>query len=177
VAFLDSNHERLLHLMPTALANVLALGASNGLAKAIQFGATAAAAAAVWFAFKHTPPTYHPSTFSPTLGGRDGWGAPGRTAVLATASILASPYAFLYDTTLVAAAMAFIVGEYWTTLSTMEVLVLGAAALLPAGMFVNLIPPISAAVYGLLLALILLRCRGAAAFRASGRAVYRAVPV
>jgi hypothetical protein len=88
-------------------------------------------------------------------------------AVLATASILASPYAFLYDMTLVAAAVAFIVAEYWTALSTIEVLVLGVAALLPAGMFLNIIPPLGAAVHGLLLVLILLRCRGAG-FRASG---------
>jgi hypothetical protein len=162
--------------MPTALANMLALGASNRIAEAIQFAATAAAAVAVWFAFRQAPPTYYPSTFSPTLRGGNGWGAAGGAAVLATASILASPYAFHYDTTLVAAAVAFIVAEYWTTLSIMEVLVLGAATLLPAGMCLNIIPPISAAVHGLLLALILLRCRGGAAFRASGGAVDRAVP-
>jgi hypothetical protein len=172
VAIVDSERGRLLSFMPTALANALALGASDRVAEGIQFATTAAAAAAVWFAFKRALPAYSPSTLSPALGIGDGLGAAGerRVAALATASILASPYAFVYDMTLVAAAVAFIVAEYWTTLSALEVLVLGVAALLPAGMLMGTVPPVSAAVHGLLLALILLRCRRAP-FRASGAAV------
>jgi hypothetical protein len=166
VAIVDSYRAILLHLMPTALANVLALGASDRVAEGIQFAATAAAAAAVWFAFKRAPR----ATSSP----ENDWGAAGegRVAVLATASILASPYAFVYDMTLVAAAVSCIVAEYWTTLSATEVLVLGVATLLPVGMWLEIVPPLSAAVHGLLLALILLRCRRTA-FRASGGAVDR----
>jgi hypothetical protein len=58
-------------------------------------------------------------------------------AVLAAASMLASPHAFVYDMTLVTAAVSavsYIVAEFWTTLSAMEVLVLGVAVLLPASM-------------------------------------------
>jgi hypothetical protein len=156
LAYLDVHRAIVLPLMPTVLANALSLGASDRLAEAIQFVATAAAAAAVWFAFRRAPDC--PSPHSPALGAKYDWGP---AAVLATASLVASPYAFIYDMTLVAAAVACIVAEYWTTLSAMEVLVLGVAALLPAGMLVHAIPPLSAAVHGLLLTLILLRRRGA----------------
>jgi hypothetical protein len=155
VAYLDLHRAAVLPLMPTALANALVFGASDRLAQGIQFAATAASAAAVWFAFRDAP-----SSFS-APGASHGWGTAGRAAVLATASILASPYAFVYDMTLVAAAVAFIVAEYWSTLSVVEVFVLGVAALLPAGMLMHVIPPVSAAVHGLLLALILLRYRAA----------------
>jgi hypothetical protein len=173
VAIVDSRRPRVLYSMPTAFANMLALGASDRLAEAIQFAATAAAIASVWFAFKRAPAARYSSTFSPAFGQGNGQGAADRTAVLATASILASPYAFFYDMTLVAAAVALIVAEYWTTLSAVEVLVLGVAALLPACMMLDTIPPISATVHGFLLALILLRCRRAA-YR-SGRGVDRLV--
>jgi hypothetical protein len=172
MALVDSYRANLLHLMPTALANALAIGASDRLAGGIQFAVTGAAGAAVWLAFKRAPRAG--SIFSP----ENDWGAAGqgRVAVLATASILASPYAFVYDTTLVAAAVSCIVAEYWTTLSAVEVLVLGVAALLPAGMLLlDTVPPLSAAVHGLLLALILLRCRRTA-FQASGGAVDRLAP-
>jgi hypothetical protein len=177
VAFLDSDRTHFLPLMPTALANVLALGGSDRLAEGIQFAATAAAATAVWFAFKRAAKAYHPSTISPAPRGGNDWAAgEGRAAVLATASILASPYAFVYDLTLVAAAVVFVVAEYWTTLSAMEMLVLGVAVLVPANSLLpHIVPPVSAAVLGLLLALILLRCRRAA-FRASGLAVDRLAP-
>jgi hypothetical protein len=161
VAIVDANRERLLPLMPTALANALALGASDRLAGAIQFVATAAAAAVVWFAFKRAPPAYP-------------GGTAGRTAVLATASILAAPYAFVYDMTLVAAAVAIVVAEYGATLSAIETLALGLAALLPAFMLLDTIP-LGAAVHGLLLALILRRCRRAD-LRASGPGVDRVAP-
>jgi uncharacterized membrane protein YagU involved in acid resistance len=88
---------------------------------------------------------------------------------LATASILAAPYAFVYDMTLVAAVVAIVVAEYWTTLSALEALTLGAAALLPAFMLLDTIP-LGAAAHGLLLALILRRCRRAD-FPASGPGV------
>jgi hypothetical protein len=152
----------LLSLMPTVLANLLALGASDRFAETIQFGVTVAAAAAVWFAFRRPNPNDCPSPPSSGPERKYGWGTAGKAAVLATASILASPYAFVYDMTLVAAAVALIVDEYWTTLSAMEVLVLGVAALLPAGMLLHAIPPVSSAWLGLLLAVILLRCRRAA---------------
>jgi hypothetical protein len=154
VSILDQHRADLLPLMPTVLTNALALGASDRLAGAMQFAATAAAAAAVWFAFKQ------PASRGPAA--KYGWGSAGKAAVLATASLLASPYAFAYDMTLVAAAVALIVGEYWTTLSAAEVLVLGVASLLPAGILLHAMPPLSAAWLGLLLALVVLRCRRAA---------------
>lgn len=140
MAIVDSERARLLPLIPTALANALAIGASERLAAAVQVTAMAAAAAAIWFAF------------------RRGAGAPA-AAALAVASVLAAPYAFVYDLTLVAAAVALIAAEYWSTLSALEVLVLGAAVLLPAGMFLNAVPPVAAAAHGALLTLILLRVR------------------
>jgi hypothetical protein len=138
IAIVDSERARLLPLIPTALANALALGASERLALAVQVAAMAAAAAATWFAF------------------RRGVAGPA-AAALAVATVLAAPYAFLYDLTLVAAAVALIAAEYWSTLSALEVLVLGAAVLLPAGMRLHAVPPVAAAVHGALLVLILLR--------------------
>jgi hypothetical protein len=160
VAIVDSSRAGLLPLMPTVLANALALGASDRLAQGIQVAATAASAAAVWFAFRR-------AATAPRGGGR--------AAVLATASILAAPYAFIYDMTLVAAAVALIVAEYWTTLSTTEVLVIGVTTLLPALMLAHVLSSFSAALLGLLLALMLLHCRRAA-FRASSDAAEHFIP-
>ena len=174
VAFLDSWRAHILPIMPTPLANAHLLGASDRFAEAIQFAATAAAAGAVWFAFRRPRPDRSPSSFFPALVAGNGFQAASRAAILATASILASPYAFIYDMTLVAAAVALIVAEFWTALSAMEVLVLGVAVLLPAGMLLDTIPPLTAAVHGLLLALILLHCHRVA-LRASDGAVERLV--
>jgi alpha-1,2-mannosyltransferase len=154
MAIVDAERVRLLHLMPTALANALLLGASERLAVAVQVGVMAAAAAAVWFAFRPArPPDSSPHARQ------------GRAAALAVASVLAAPYAFLYDLTLVAAAVSLIASAYWSTLSALEVLILGAAVLLPAGMFLDAVPPLAAAVHGVLLVLILLRLRGAEGMR------------
>jgi hypothetical protein len=79
---------------------------------------------------------------------------------LAVASILATPYAFFYDLTLVSAAVALVAVDYGTALSRAEVLVLVAAWLLPLGMGLDILPPVSAAIIGLFLAVILRRLVG-----------------
>ena len=154
LAIMDSRRGDLLHLMPTALANALSLGASDRVAGAIQFAASAAAAAAVWYAFRSARPAGSSSASSSEVGG-----SADRAAVLATASILASPYAFLYDTPLVAAAVAIVVSESWISLSAIELLALGLATLLPIGQLMDAVPPVGAVALGLLLAVILLRLR------------------
>lgn len=160
-----SLRDKMIPLMPTPMANALDLGAGHGLATAIQL--TAIAAAAVWYAFSSARPAL-PSTAD--IGG----GAADRAAVLATASILATPYALIYDTTLVGAAVAIVVAETWVTLSVVEALVLALAALMPVGRMLGMAPPVGAAAHGLLLALILLRLRRAAA-QASGQGAGRLV--
>lgn len=158
LAILNADRARLLHFMPTVFANMVALGASDRLAETVQFVVTATAAAAVWLAFRRAPATLPHKAFL----RRDGKGDTDRAAVLAVAAVLASPYALVYDLPLVGASIALVVAEYGPTLSVLELLTLGAAALLPAGMALDLIPPISATGVGLLLGLILLRCRGGA---------------
>jgi Glycosyltransferase family 87 len=131
---------RLLRLMPTALSNALAFGASEGLAATIQTAVTAVAAAGVWFAFRR---------------GRGN--APA--AALAVASVLASPYVFVYDLTLVAAAIAVIAIDAASTLRLAEVLVLTTAFFFPAGIFLNLVPPVATLVHLATFAVILLHLR------------------
>ena len=82
------------------------------------------------------------------------------------ASVLASPYAFVYDLTLVAAAVALIATDAASTLGAAEVLVLAAAFLLPAGIFLNLVPPVATLVHLATFAVILLHLRPIAHDRA-----------
>jgi alpha-1,2-mannosyltransferase len=146
----SSERAHLLHLMPTALSDALALGASDRLATIIQGAVTIAAAAGVWYAFRR--------------GLRR-----SAAAVLALASVLASPYAFIYDLTLVGAAIALIATERNTVLSAVEVLVLAVAMLLPVGMFLNAIPPMATVVHGAVFGMILLRLSRLAPVPASER--------
>lgn len=87
VAIVNAQRPRLLHLMPTALSNALELGASDQLAWGVQGAAMVGAAIAVWLVFRRD------------ITNR-------AAAFLAVASMLASPYAFVYDLTLVGAAIA-----------------------------------------------------------------------
>jgi alpha-1,2-mannosyltransferase len=141
VALLDANRASLVQNMPTALANAFALGAGEHLAQIVQAAATVAAAAAVWIAFRGRP--------VPPAGN-------GRGAVLAVAAVLAAPYAFVYDLTLVAAAVALFAGER-PMLSAGEVLVLAAAIMVPELMSVTATIPVAAAAHASFLALVLLR--------------------
>ena len=75
------------------------------------------------------------------------------------AAVLATPYAFIYDLTLVAAAATLFAAEYYKVLSAMEVLILTIAILLPIGMFLNVAPPVATLVLGAVLGVILLRLR------------------
>jgi hypothetical protein len=136
-----AQHLLLLHKMPTVLSNALALGSGLRFAVAMQAVVTVAVAAAVWMTFRHKPRL-------------------SSAGVLAVASILATPYAFSYDLTLVSAAVALVAVDYGTALSRAEVLVLTAAWLLPLGMALDILPPVSTVVLGIFLALILRRLLG-----------------
>ena len=146
LSIVDLYRGHLVQITPTPFANALALGAPARLALAIQLAVTSIAAAGVWFAFREA-------------GARGGNGsaraADDRAAVLATASILASPYAFAHDLPLAGAAVALFVSQRWKTLSTWEALALGAASLMPALQLLSLTPPLGAVGNGLLLALLL----------------------
>ncbi|HLY58120.1 MAG TPA: glycosyltransferase family 87 protein [Stellaceae bacterium] len=139
-AILYEERARLYHMMPTALSNAMALGAGDRVAYAVQGAVVLAAAVGVWFAFR-----------------RDR----GRLAVaaLAVGSVLASPYAFLYDLTLVGAAIALLSTDPRVKLSVPEIAALVAALLLPAGMLFNVVPPIATVVNGAVFGIILFHIR------------------
>jgi Glycosyltransferase family 87 len=145
-AIVYEQRARLLHLMPTALSDALALGASAGVAMVIQVAVAILAVAGVWFAFRRVPGKLS-------------------VAALAVASILASPYAFIYDLTLVAAAVAFVATESSPKLTAVEWLVLALATLLPAGMLLNAVPPVATLVHLALIGVILMRLRPIASAR------------
>jgi hypothetical protein len=140
VAIVDGERGHLAHLIPTARSDALALGATDAAAAVIQAGVTAAAAVAVWIAF------------------RRGSG-PVPVAALAVASVLAAPYAFIYDLTVVAVAIAVIAAERLKALSALELLGFTAVLLLPAGMLLHSVPPIATAVHAAALAGILVQLR------------------
>jgi hypothetical protein len=140
VAIVDEQRGRLAHLIPTARSDALALGATEQIANLIQAAVTAAAAVAVWITF------------------RRGSG-PLAVAALAFASVLAAPYAFLYDLTIVAVAVALIVAERLKALSAAELVGLTAVILLPAAMFLQLVPPVATVVHAAALAGILMHLR------------------
>jgi hypothetical protein len=146
VAIVDGQRGRLAHLIPTARSDALAFGATEQVAAVIQAGVTTAAAVAVWIAF------------------RRGSG-PLAVAALAVASVLAAPYAFVYDLTVVAVAIAVVAAERLERLSAVELLGFTAVLLLPAGMLLHLVPPIATVVHATALASILaqLKSRGQAA--------------
>jgi hypothetical protein len=142
-AILLGQRARLEHLMPTALSNALALGASDRVAGLIQSGVTILAAAAVWYAFRRNR------------------GRPA-IAVLAVSALLGSPYAFIYDLTLTGAAIALIAAA-GGGFSAIEIAVVVAALALPPAMLLNLVPPVAASVNLALLIVLLRRVRPAAA--------------
>jgi hypothetical protein len=122
--------------MPTVLSNAVTFGIGLRGAALLQAFVTVLVAAGVWISFRRKP------------GG-------SAAAALAVASILATPYAFFYDLTLVAAAVALVIAEYGAALSLTEALVLTAALLLPLGLVLNVHPPISAIVLAALFAMII----------------------
>jgi hypothetical protein len=133
-----SEHTLLLNKMPTVLSNALALGMSLPCAVASQAVVTLAVAAGIWVTFQYKIRM-------------------SSVAALAVASVLATPYAFFYDLTLVAGAVALVAAEYGAALSVTEILVLAAALLLPLGMALDVLPPISTVVLGTLFVMILWR--------------------
>ncbi|MGE5270317.1 MAG: glycosyltransferase family 87 protein [Thiohalocapsa sp.] len=106
----------ILHLMPTVLAALLRLGIPPATAQLAQWMATAAAAVAVWLAYRH--------------GSR-----PLAAAALLIAAPLATPYAFVYDMPVVTTAVIWFVadrGRGGVALGTGEVLAIMLAMLSPA---------------------------------------------
>jgi hypothetical protein len=79
--------------------------------------------------------------------------------------VLAAPYAFIYDLTVVAVAIAVVAAERLKRLSAVELLGFTAVLLLPAGMLLHLVPPIATGVHAMALASILaqLKSEGPAA--------------
>ena len=136
MAHLGGDRHHLTPLMPTAFADALRLGASDHLAFVAQAAVTSIAVVGVAFAFHRN--------------------ADRRSAaVLAAATILATPYAFLYDLPLVAAAAALFAGERWSTLSVTEVVVLEAALFVPLGMLLDMLPPVATVLHLVLFAMLL----------------------
>ena len=76
----------LLRLQPTVLANLLLMGVPDGTAHALQWAASAGAAALAWLAFRRGV-------------------TPAAIAVLIGAGFLANPHAFFYDMPMVTAAV------------------------------------------------------------------------
>lgn len=140
VAIVDGQRDHLAHLIPTARSDALTLGASERVAALVQAPVTAGAAVAVWIAFRQ----------------RSGALA---VAALAVASVVAAPYAFIYDLTLVAAGIALIVAERLKALSAPELIGLTAVLLLPVGMLLHLVPPIATVVHAAALGWIVVRLR------------------
>ncbi len=137
VAHLDADRHHLTPLMPTAFADALRLGASDHLAFVAQAAVTCVAVIGVVFAFQRNADRR-------------------AAAVLAVATILATPYAFLYDLPLVAAGAALFMGERWPSLSVTQVVVLEAALFVPLGMLLDMLPPIATVLHLALFAMLLL---------------------
>ena len=95
-------------------------------------------------------------------------------AALALASILASPYAFVYDLTLVAAGITLVATESSPALSAAELLVFAVAMFLPIGMMLNVVPPIATLVHLAVFAIIIGRlCAAKPAETQQGRVLLR----
>ena len=105
----------ILYLMPTIFAAIARLGAAPATALLVQYAGTAAAAALVWVLFRAGP--------RPLAG-----------AALLVASLLATPYAFVYDMPIVATAVIWVVAERHRTgdaFGTCEVFILILAMIAP----------------------------------------------
>ena len=128
--------------MPTVMANALRVGADWPVAEGAQLAATAAACAAVWFAFRRGP-------------------SGGAIAALQAATLLATPFGFVYDLPIVTLAIAGLVQEWFrpgARIPLPEALAAAAVLLLPYLMAAEVTRlPLSAAALCLLLALNLLR--------------------
>jgi hypothetical protein len=97
-AFLSFSHHfptasgRITHLMPTIFAAIMRLGAVPATALLVQYAGTAVAAALVWVLFRSGP-------------------QPLAVAGLLVATLLATPYAFVYDMPIIASAVIWVVAE------------------------------------------------------------------
>jgi hypothetical protein len=146
----------ILYLMPTIFGTIARLGAAPETALLVQYAGTAVAAALVWVLFRAGP--------QPLAG-----------AALLVASLLATPYAFVYDMPIVATAVIWVVAERHragAAFGTGEVFVLILAMIAPVTLAAaNPRFPLPLISLILLLGAIVRRCRrlgaiGAAPFHA-----------
>jgi hypothetical protein len=110
-----AENSEIVHLMPTVLAALLQQGVAPAAAQLAQWAATAAVAVIVWTLFRSGPRQL-------------------ASAGLLVASLLATPYAFVYDMPIVATAVIWFVAERHRAgdaLGTGEVAVLMVAMLAP----------------------------------------------
>jgi hypothetical protein len=133
---------RILHLMPTVMSTLLQIGASPIAARLAQGAATIAVMGIVWASFRSGPTRL-------------------AAATLLVGTLLATPYAFLYDMPIVATAVLWVIQERHDSSGCFgwgEILVLTIAAIAPMTMPAETArPPVSAISLVLLLGLILRR--------------------
>jgi hypothetical protein len=133
---------RILHLMPTVMSTLLQIGASPTAARLAQGAATIAVMGVVWASFRAGPTRL-------------------AAATLLVGTLLATPYAFLYDMPIVATAVLWVIRERHDNEGCFgcgEILVLTIAAIAPMTMPAETArPPISAISLVLLLGVILRR--------------------
>ena len=133
---------RILHLMPTVMSTLLQIGASPTAARLAQGAATIAVMGVVWASFRAGPTRL-------------------AAATLLVGTLLATPYAFLYDMPIVATAVLWMIQERHDRGGSFgwgEILVLTIAAIAPMTMPAETArPPISAISLVLVLGVILRR--------------------
>jgi len=133
---------RILHLMPTVMSTLLQIGAPPTAARLAQGAATIAIMGVVWASFRAGPT--RPAA-----------------ATLLVGTLLATPYAFLYDMPIVATAAFWVIQERHDSGGCFgwgEILVLTIAAIAPMTMPAEAArPPVSAISLVLLLGVILRR--------------------
>lgn len=95
---------------------------------------------------------------------------PLKAATLAAASVLASPYVFIYDLTMHGIAAAFLIRHWLDTRLETASLAAMAVALAMTVLFFSTGKPMGFVASVLLLAVVLAECRGALGWRARGRA-------
>jgi alpha-1,2-mannosyltransferase len=133
---------RILHLMPTVMSTLLQVGVAAPAARLVQAGVSVAMMGVVWASFRSGPTRL-------------------AAATLLVGTFLATPYAFLYDMPIVAAAVFWMIQERYDDGASFgwgEILVLTIAAIAPMMMPAETARlPVSAISLVLLLGIILRR--------------------
>jgi hypothetical protein len=139
----DMNRMSFAPVMTTPSGNLFIFGAGDAVTHAVQFLATAASSAVVWFCFR-----------------RDS--GPLSVAALAVAAFLATPYAFGYDLPILTAAIITLAADRWKhadSFSFPEIFFMTAAYMLPFCLFAQCAYRFSSIVIAVLLWLIATRVR------------------